>query len=215
MNHFESIENGIDPYRNLFHVTAHAVGREKLFRSDVDKREFLSRFRNYLDPAEIRDAARHPYPKLHDQVSLVTYGLIDNHYHLILEQLSQGGIGNLMHRVQSSYGRYYNDLYDGRGRIFDRPFKPTPIADSAHAKRAIAYVHLNHLIDQLDYPFTGHQLFMAESRPSWISVETGLDVFGGVNRYKAFLNAEGPAIVDRKLQKAGMCRLTYRYRPIA
>ncbi|MBI5310187.1 MAG: hypothetical protein HZB14_04020 [Actinobacteria bacterium] len=201
-------------FGNLFHVTAHAVGRDQLFREQVDKREFLDRFRNYLDTDRILDSSRHPYPKLHDQVSLVTFGLIDNHFHLILEQLMQGGIGNLMKRTQTAYARFHNDKYDRRGPLFDAPFHPTPLADRNHARRAIAYVHLNHVVEQLDYPFTGHRLFTGEDRAQWINSEAGLKIFGSVEQYKAYLNLEGPAIIDRKLQKAGLCRQTYRYRAI-
>lgn len=217
-NDFEVNPKPIEPhpqaFGNLFHVTAHAVGRENLFRADVDKREFIGRFRNYLDPDDFRNSSRHGYEKLHDEVAMVTFGLIDNHFHLIMQEIVRGALRNLMHRTQTSYARYYNDKYEGRGRLFDRPFKPTPIVDSAHAKRAIAYVHLNDVIEQLDYPFTGHRLFTRQDHVPWIKSETGLQLYGGVNGYKAYLNEEGPDIIDRKLKKAGLCRVTYKFRPI-
>lgn len=202
-------------FNGLYHVTAHAVGTERILRDGRDKREYLVRHRNYLERAETRNSAGLPYEKLRDEVSLVTFGLLDNHFHLILQELVAGGMRRLMRRTQIAYARYFNDRYDRRGPLFDRRFEPTPIADSNHAKHAIAYVHLNHVIEQLDYEYTGHRLFLGEEKCDWIDTEAGLELFGSVDGYKTYLNREGPAIVERKLVKAGLCRTTYRYRPIA
>lgn len=201
-------------FQGLHHVTVHAVGDERVLRDGTDKRELLSRFRNYLDPDPIRDSARHLYKKLGDEISLVTFGLLDNHYHLILQELMQGALTDLMRRAHIGYARYFNDRYRRRGPLFDRSFMPTPIVDSDHAKRAIAYVHLNHVVEQLDYPYTGHRQFLGFDRAGWIRTESGLELFGSTAEYKRYLNVHGPAIIDRKLQKYRMCRETYKYRPI-
>lgn len=197
-----------------FHVTAHAIGTERLFRDDQDKREFLARLRNYLDPREIRNSARRAYVKLHELVSLETFALLDTHFHLMLNQAAPDGMFQLMHRVQSSYGRYYNDRYHRRGPVFDGRYAAQPITEIAHARMCVAYIHLNHPIEQLEHPFTGHRLCMGEEQTDWIDSEAAIRYFGGVERCKSFLNREGPGIIERKLERAGLCRQTYRYRPI-
>lgn len=201
-------------YRGLHHVTAHAVGNELILRDHRDKSEFLARFRNYLEPSETRNSAGTPYVKLFDEVALITFGLLNNHYHLILQELVLGGVNRLMRRTQPAYSRYFNDRYTRRGPLYDRSFEPTPIVDAAHARRAIAYVHLNHVVEQLEYRYTGHRLFVGEDRCDWVNSEAGIKLYGSVGRYKRYLNRHGPAIIDRKLQKYGMCRETYKYRPI-
>lgn len=205
----------IEAFEGLFHVTAHGVGDERIFRDNEDKGEFLACLRNHLDPHGCHNSSRHKYEYLGAEVSLITYAVIDNHYHLVMRELVPGGLRRLMRRVQIRYAMYFNRKYKRRGPVFDRRFEPTPIADLRHALNAIAYVHLNHVVEQLDYEYTGHLAMLGVAPRAWIDSPTGLQLFGGEAGYKRFLNREGPAIVGRKLRVKGMCQRTYRYRPIA
>lgn len=191
----------MDARNATFHVTAHGVGDTKIFRCDQDKREFLSRYRNYLSPAVTRNSARRRYRKLHDEVSLLAYCLLDNHFHLIVHQETPDGMAKLMARTQTAYVRYFNDRYKRRGPLFDARYAARPIRDHRHAMYSVAYTHLNHEVEQLDYEFSSHRLYMGEYDADWIDVPRGLRIFGGTDAYQAFLNREGPAILARKLDK--------------
>lgn len=204
----------VDAPNTTFHVTAHGVGDTKIFRCQQDKREFLSRYRNYLSPAIVRNSARRQYRKLHDEVSLLGYCLLDNHFHLIVHQESRDGMAKLMARTQAAYVRYFNDRYKRRGPLFDARYAAEPIRDHRHAKYSVAYVHLNHEIEQLDYEFSSHRYYMGDCESDWIDVQRGLRIFGDVDSYKAFFNREGSAIIARKLRNRELCRTTHKYQPI-
>lgn len=209
-----TLDNSPEAFEGLYHVTAHGVGRESILLGDRDKREFLSCMRDYLDPAGVSNSSGHLYDDLTSDVAVLTYALIENHYHVILRELAMGGMRSLMRRTQIKYAMYYNRSRSRRGPVFDRRFEPTPIADLRHAQFAIGYVHLNHVVEQLDYEFTGHGLFVGREASPWIDSRTGVALFGGVDGYVDFMNREGPGIIDRKLERNGMCRQTYKYRPI-
>lgn len=197
-----------------FHITAHGVGDTALFRCRQDKSEFLSIYRNYLSPIPFRNSAGRPYAKLHEAISVLGYCLLDNHFHLIVRQRTDDGMFELMKRTQTAYARHYNDRYKRRGPLFDARFAARPISDLRHARFSVAYAHLNHEIEQLDYEFSSHGLYLERDTSDWVDVQAGLAIFGGTDQYKRFLNQFGPSVIDRKLEKRGLCRQTHRFRPV-
>jgi hypothetical protein len=197
-----------------FHVTAHGVGDTKVFRSPQDKREFLTRYRNYLSPQVYRNSARRKYAKLHDQVSLLSYCLVDNHFHEVVHQNTPNGMANLLARTQAAYVRYFNDTHGRKGPLFDARYAAQPINDADHAKFAIAYVHLNEPFAQLDYPYSSHAFYTGERSADWLDHEAGLAIFGGYDNYKQFLNRAGPSIIRRKIEARGLDPKRYPYRPL-
>jgi hypothetical protein len=178
-------------------------------------REFLGRFRNYLSPKPILDGARHPYVKLHTEVSLLAFCLMNNHFHLLIHQHNATGMQSLMRRALTGYGMYFNKRYSRRGPILDARYAAKPILDADHAKNAIAYIHLNEPIQQLDYEFTSHSLMLGNSNWDWIDTKAALAVFGGVDAYKDFLNRRGPKLIEEKLAEIGISTTKHPYRPIS
>jgi REP element-mobilizing transposase RayT len=178
-------------------------------------REFLARFRNHLSPKPYRDSSRRAYVKLHDQVSLLAFCLMSNHFHLVIHQRDAHGMENLMRRTLTSYGIYYTNRYNWRGTIFDARYAAKPILDVEHAKSAIAYVHLNDPIQQLDYEFSSHSLMLGEADWDWIDTTAALNIFGGVDAYKSFLDRRGPKIIEDKLIEKRIDPAIHPYRPIS
>ncbi len=205
----------VDAPNTLFHVTVHGVGSERIFRCRQDMLEFLSRYRNYLDPNPQQNSSRHCYANLRDRVSLLAYCLLDNHFHLVVHQRTSDGMVALMRRTQPAYVRYFNDRYRRRGPLFDARYAATPIRDADHARNCLAYVHLNHTIEQLGYEFSSHPVYTGRERADWIDARAGLRIFGGHGGYRTYINRVGPRMIDRKLELRGLCRDTHRYRPIA
>jgi REP element-mobilizing transposase RayT len=203
-----------DAPNRTFHVTAHGVGNTDIFRSRADMREYLAKHRNYLSREPYRNAARRPYVKLHDDVSLLAFCLMRNHFHLVIHQRRSDGLASLMDRTQRAYAKSFNNKYNRRGPLFDARYNAKPILDAEHAKHAIAYVHLNEPIQQLDYEFSSHNLMVGESSWDWIDIEASLAIFGGVDAYKAHLDRRGPGLIEAKLNEQGLDPGRSPYRPI-
>jgi REP element-mobilizing transposase RayT len=196
----------------VFHVTAHSVPLTKLFGTAGDMSEYLAKIANYLSPEHRRDSSRHEYEKLIGEVAVLAYCLMDNHVHLIIRDITGMGMTRLMRRVQGAYALYFNQKYDRRGPLFDARFSAKPILDEDHARFAIAYTHLNHVHDQLDYRFGSHLVYRGDEPRDWLDVEDGLRIFGGYDNYVSFVNAAGPSILLRKLAEKGISPDRHNFR---
>lgn len=196
----------------VFHVTAHSVPLTKLFGTAGDMSEYLAKIANYLSPENRRDSSRHEYEKLIGEVAVLAYCLMDNHVHLIVRDITGTGMTRLMRRVQGAYALYFNQKYDRRGPLFDARFSAKPILDEDHARFAIAYTHLNHVQDQLDYRFGSHLVYRGDEPRDWLDVDQGLSIFGGYDSYVSFVNAAGPSILLRKLAEKGISQDKHQFR---
>ena len=137
-----------------------------------------------------------------------------NHFHFVIHQRAADGMSQLMRRGMIAYGRYFNLRHGRKGPLFRSRYTAKPITTAEHAKFALAYVHLNEPIAQLDYEFSSHALYLGEHSFDWIETELGLGVFGGVESYVKYINREGPRIVAEKLAEIGLPRDSHPFRPI-
>lgn len=202
---------------STFHVTAHGVGDLKIFEHARDKAEFLARLSQHLSPVPTTDAFRRPHVKLHDEVIALAYCVMDTHFHLMLHQITATGMSALMHRVLSSYGRYFNREHRrGRGPVFDGRYAARPLDESSsdHAKHMVAYIELNNPVLQFDNPFGSHVVIGGRQSSSWLEREKTLAIFGGRQGYRAYMNRRGPGLVSDKLSAWGIDPQLHPYRPI-
>lgn len=198
-----------------FHVLNRGVDGMRIFRTPIDNAEFLHCFGRYLSPVRETDAFRRAYRKLHDVAGVLAYALMTNHFHLVVEQKTAGGLPALMQPAMTGYGRYFNDRHDRKGPVFENRYSARPASSDFDLQFMIAYAHLNDPIRQLDHEWTSHRAYVGEhDSAGWIDVERGLSLFGGVNGYVRFMDRHGPGIVARKLSKINMLDASLAYRPI-
>lgn len=153
--------------------------------------------------------------KLIGLVEVLAYSVMDNHLHTVVHQITADGMYRLMHRVLSAFARDYNREHNRKGPLFDARHAATPLNDTDpdHIRFAIAYIHLNHPIAQLDYEWGSHLVLAGERACSWIDRNRTLAVFGGVEGYVHFMNNYGPKIVREKLIEWGLPPDSHPYRP--
>ncbi|MBI2640394.1 MAG: transposase [Candidatus Sungbacteria bacterium] len=78
-------------------------------------------------------------------VEILTFVLLPNHYHLLLRQLSDGGITEFMHKFGTGYAMYFNQKYQHVGPLFQGPFKAVLVKEEAHFIHLPFYIHANPL----------------------------------------------------------------------
>lgn len=83
-------------------------------------------------------------------VDFVCYCLNPNHYHFILKQLADNGIGKFMHRLSLGYTKYLNKKYNRNGVLFQGPFKAIPIDSNEYLLHLSSYVNLNNKVHQIE-----------------------------------------------------------------
>lgn len=78
-------------------------------------------------------------------VRIVSFCLLPNHFHLLLQPLVPDGITQFMHRLGMGYARYFNTLYERTGCLFQGRFRAVHIKRDAQFIHIPRYIHLNAL----------------------------------------------------------------------
>lgn len=171
----------IDP-GSYQHVWNRGVRRTDIYRTDRDRRVFQDELRRASEATG---------------VEVVAYCQMGNHFHLVLRS-PEGGLSEMMQRVQSSYARRHNAAHGHDGPLFRSRFQSHRIADEPQLLATSRYVHRNPLelgvrID--DYPWSSYPDYLGARRTSWIRPELLLDIAGGAAEYRRFV--EQPLPSDR------------------
>src|SRR3989338_7416806 len=64
-----------------------------------------------------------PIPSLADEVNLLAFCLMPNHFHLFLEQITPHGLETFMRRLSILYAMYFNAKNNRTGRLFQGTYK--------------------------------------------------------------------------------------------
>ena len=65
------------------------------------------------------------------------------HLHLILKQITDGGISKYVSRVLNSYTRYFNLIHRRTGPLWSGRFKSVLVAENDQLLHLTRYIHLN------------------------------------------------------------------------
>lgn len=147
------IENG------YYHAYNRGVEKRNIFLDEQDYSVFLHFLKQYLSPPQRKgiyltmtglDLVRpRPIQTLYDEIDLLAYCLIPNHYHLLLEQKTIDGMTKLLRRLCTSYSMYFNKKYDRVGSLFQGTYKAALIDRDEYLLHLSRYIHLNPVIDKV------------------------------------------------------------------
>lgn len=115
-------------HTGFYHVVIRGNGKQIIFEEKEDFDFFLKRVKKYSEM---------------DKVEIHAYCLMDNHVHFLLRAEEGGGVDAFMHRLQSSYARYYNSKYERRGHLFQDRFFSDPVLDRRGFFACIRYILKN------------------------------------------------------------------------
>ena len=75
-------------------------------------------------------------------IRIFAYCVMDNHYHLVLEN-SSGRMSDFLKLLNGQYGMYYRKMYGGKGYVFQSRFKSTIIENDGYLIQSIEYLLQN------------------------------------------------------------------------
>lgn len=171
-----------------YHIYTHANGSENLFREDENYYYFLNKYSEYIHPI----------------AETFAYCLMPNHIHLMVRMRGEGellkffsskqkdltGFQNLSGLISRQFGNFlnayakaYNERFDRRGSLFERPFGRKPIENASYFTALIAYIHNNpvhhgFVKDAREWPHSSYHSYLLDKRTK-IAREEGLEWFGG------------------------------------
>ena len=220
----------------IYHVYNRGVEKRDIFVQDGDRWRFLQglflfndgrstsnllwrierenrgrmNFRILREFVEKRSAERKPL------VRIMAACLMPNHYHLILEELQQGGISKFMHRFGTGYTMYFNKKYDRVGGLFQGPFKAVQVDTDEYLQNLLVYVNVinpGQLIEPnlkeegvkdvekimqfaKAYPWSTHQEYLGIRESPIIDKGVAHSLFPSGAKYKEFVEN---ALLTRKI----------------
>ena len=141
-------------------------------------------------------------------VNFIAYCLNPNHYHFILEQVSEKGIEKFMQRIGTGYTKYFNIKNNRSGVLFQGRFKSVYIDSNEYLLHLSAYVNLN---NHIDLRGSSTSTASTRSRSSWneyISAnyqdplckkDIVLEQFNDKASYEKFAKEALENIIERKI----------------
>lgn len=182
------------PSRNLekiyatdafYHIYNRGVEKRIIFNDTDDYAVFLSLFKRYLDVEPAKDVAGRDYPHYRDQIKLLAFCLMSNHFHLLIYQKDKGAMTRLLRGVCTAYTMYFNKKYQRVGHLFQSRFKASMITNDTYLQHISRYIHLN-TRNYESWQFSSLPYYLGRSHAMWIDPLPILDLFEK-DKYAIFL----------------------------
>ncbi len=167
------------------HVYNRGALKQPIFFNDRDKKRFLFLILLLQSPIELRNTDRmfkefiqNPESYIHNQsinlkdryVELTAFCLMQNHFHLLVHEIKEGGIAKYMQRVQNAYTKYINIKYQKSGHLFQGAYKDVLVESNEQLLHVSAYIHKNPKEitewqnNYLDFPWSSCKDFIGDNQ---------------------------------------------------
>ncbi len=150
-----------------YHIISRGNNKSVLFYNDTDFRKFL----------RLLESARNKFP-----VKLYNYVLMTNHFHLMLEPLSDGVLAQTMEGILKPYAHYFNKRYERTGHVFESRYKNFIIQTETYFFSCCRYINLN--------PVKANMAASPEQHPwsSFSSLANGQKGLVTIDQHKLYLS---------------------------
>lgn len=160
------------------HCVNRGHGRERILAGDEDKKVFLKILAEAGKRLKIR---------------VLAYCLMDNHYHLVIEN-SSGRMADFFKLLNGEYGTYYRKRHGGNGYVFQGRYKSTVIQDDGYLVMAISYVLANPVRallanDFLKYPWSSATNYFMPDAPAWLERSYVEELYGTAKKMQEHVRA--------------------------
>ena len=93
-------------------------------------------------------AEQEPLAKIH------AFCLHNNHIHLLLEEITEGGISLFMQKIGNGLSGFLNEKYQEFGSPFQGPYKSKTIDNDIYLRYVMTYIHVKNAFEQFPGGYT-------------------------------------------------------------
>lgn len=197
-------KNSIKAYleNGYYHIYNRGVEKRIIFLDQQDYGVFLSYLKEYLLPKNEKElyeklsdpniSSKEKYKTiklLHlnnfsDEITLLAYCLMPNHFHLFVKQKSANAIDKFMNSLATRYTMYFNSKYKRVGSLYQAVYKGVLISTEAQFLHLSRYIHKQALKNQpCSYPE-----YLGLRQTSWIKPDEILSFFSKTNPSLSYQN---------------------------
>jgi putative transposase len=141
---------------HVYHIYTRSIAEYRIFRSQKDYQRMLDTI-NFYTPVQIskkfsdfsgclnasKEKILSEIGKSAKKVKLISFCIMPTHLHLMLEQLTDGGISKYLNLILKSYSRYFNVKYKRLGPLWESRFKNVIVESNEQFMHLTRYIHLN------------------------------------------------------------------------
>jgi len=195
----------------FYHIYNRGVEKRTIFEDEMDYKVFLNYMKEYLSPkpdksdsvtqVTFKDTVFKGVPRVpnnyHENIELLAYCLMPNHFHLLIKQDTKSGMKEFIHSLLLRYSMYFNKKYDRVGPLFQGRYKAVSVENEAYLLHLSRYIHLNPLeiTKSLVDGYSSYPDYIGLRNTSWLNPKIVLAYFNNgwskdfkkVNTYKAFI----------------------------
>ena len=135
----------IDAPGALHHVIVRGIERRKIFKDNIDRRDFLTRLGKVLSETNTRCFA---------------WALVPNHFHLLLRSGNRS-LATVMRRLLTGYAMGFNRRHRRSGQLFQNRYKSILCQEDKLAEKACAL-----------YGLDPEQIFMPGKQPLKVKAQS-------------------------------------------
>lgn len=134
-------------------------------------------------------------------VSIYSYVLMSNHYHLLIKT-NKNNLSNFMHRLNTLYSHYFNQVHGRIGHLFQGRYKSPVITDDKYFLSVLRYIALNPVVagmidEPKDYKWGSFKILFQDNSRSWVEVNEALSQIGiGVGDFISLVNAKKIDLIE-------------------
>lgn len=148
---------------------------------------FYSLFSRHLSLIASKDAKSREYILLANELDLLAYCLLPNHFHLLIYQRQEKALLRLMMSVCTAYTMYFNKKYKRRGPLFENNYRASLISNELYLQHISRYIHLNPK-DYRRWRYSSLGQYLGDqASPEWLKTQPILNMFQSVKEYADFV----------------------------
>lgn len=175
-----------DASESYYHVYLRGINKAPVFAQDADKEYFLYLLSRHLSLKPVVTKKGYRYAHLRGKLELLTYCLMDNHFHMLVFQVEKSALSKLMQGVLTAYTAYYNRTYNHRGPIFESSYKASIILGDTYLLHISRYILLNPR-SWKRYRFSSIIYMRSSAEPEWLQTERVLNLHANREAYLQFI----------------------------
>ena len=153
----------------IYHIYNRGVEKRDIFLSDNDRWRFLQGLFLFNDEKTVANLLfrlekekkalnfkilREYLNQWKNEQKPLTRIMLDclkpNHFHLLLEEISDGGISRFMQKLGVGYTKYFNKKYERSGHLFQGPFQAVRVENDDQLKYLIAYINIINPLQEIE-----------------------------------------------------------------
>ncbi len=195
-----------------YHLFNRGVEKRTIFQDKQDYVVFLSYLKLYLSPLTTIDRRHHRHQPIlqgtslsvikppsrrpknyHQQINLLAYCLMPNHFHLMVHQTNKDDINHFMRSLLTKYSMYFNKKYDRVGPLFQGRYKAVRVTSEEQFLYLSKYIHRNPLSilkkqPLKSYEYSSYPNYLGLRKQTWLQPQKILSSFSQINPNKSYQN---------------------------